>query len=100
MKSATALVRWLKPEEGGRSRPFSGKRYSAPSQFEDGPQTTDLWSLVLDFDSPFDAKGCATAHVRFLVAGAPTHLLRRGARFSMFEGARKTAEGEILGKSA
>lgn len=97
MGSAKARIRWLRASEGGRSKAFSGDRYSTLARFDGHDDSEkDAWSLVARLTGPLDAKGCGVAEVSFLASNAPLEWLRTGARFALYEGRKKTAEGEVL----
>ena len=92
MKHAVATVRWLDASEGGRHRPVSGLRYMAPVHM-DGVRD-GCWTLVVN-RSREDAQAEETVLVHFLMEDAPHDLLREGAEFTLQEGARTVAEGEV-----
>jgi hypothetical protein len=70
-------------------------------QFDEGDNDWPhvAWSLVVDLDEAPDEKRETHGWVWFLAgdSGAPTHLLVPRARFSLYEGRRRVAVGEILG---
>ena len=98
--SAVAEIRWIPEELGGRkSPPNLGAAYSTLARFaheSDSHYEQNSWSLVLDM---LDAPGPdlrQRAAVRFLVDCAPENWLVPGARFALFEGKRRVADGVIL----
>ncbi len=84
-----ALVRFLTPEEGGRSRPFEGTRYVTVGHFQ---HVQDSWSIVVEFATPPATGDLVSANIRPLSPEAPADLLSRGTSFSLLEGRRTTAE--------
>jgi hypothetical protein len=96
---ATAQIRWLWADEGGRLYPPPGPRYSTVARFE--AQTAEdwrsnAWSLVMEFHDLPDESGYQTAAVRFLSIEGPTKWLEAPSRFSLYEGDKKVAEGIVL----
>ena len=92
MTEFRAHVRWLSFEEGGRSRPPTGPRYSSIARFTSGEAAEgEEWSLVLYIGSDPD-----NVVVSSLVDSAPPELFVRGSRFALFEGEVKVGEGEIV----
>jgi hypothetical protein len=99
MSECRAKVRWLSFEEGGRTKPPTGPRYSSTARFEkqrpkanqSDAAPAEPWGLVLYIgNDPGDVV------VSPLVAEVPSDLLQRGSRFELFEGEVKVGEGEIL----
>ena len=88
-----AHVHWLSSAEGGRAQPPTGERYITVARFDDpaGDWSTDAWSVVLRFVGSRDE-----AEVEFLVAAAPSHLLRSGVMFELYEGHKKVADVNLL----
>jgi hypothetical protein len=102
-KAAKARVKWLSAEQGGRTAPPQGEKYSTVVHFqddvEDWPQVA--WSLVVGLSEAESTEESLEiiAPVWFLFCdrpGAPNHLLRPNSRFRLLEGYRVVAEGEIL----
>jgi len=94
-------VRWLKPEEGGRSTPPPGQQYSTVAKFDKQTEEAwrkNAWSLVLNPLGAPDKAWTQMAWARFLTneATAPTDWLCPGSRFALFEGLKKVAEGVVL----
>jgi hypothetical protein len=91
--SYRARVRWLSPNEGGRAEPPTGERYITVARFEDpaGDWSTDAWSIVLSFEGSREEP-----RVSFLAPEAPSHLLRSGVVFELYEGHKKVAEVSVL----
>lgn len=101
MKSVTAKLRFLPPEQGGRrSRPI-GPHYSTAAEFEgvSGHSSSDTWSVIATFRDAIDEEGDVTAEIEFLSPDAPQELLTEGAHFTLMEGARTVARGEIISSS-
>lgn len=68
--------------------------YFAPVHFDGDPTwPNEAWSLVVKQPSEDDP---GTYPIRFLVPEAPHHLLKRGARFTLYEGPRAVATGIIV----
>ena len=97
MKQAQATLRWLSPDEGGRSEPPTGPSYSTVARFKEQrvDWTTEAWSLVVEFEVPPNDRQMV-ASVRFLVEDAPEELLHAGSEFELLEGTRLVAEGTVL----
>ncbi len=94
-----ASIRWLKPEQGGKDAPPAGHQYSTVARFshqKDDEWVKNAWSLVLDLEGAADLNWVQFANIRFLSPEGPTSWLAHGAHFSLFEGRRKVAEGEVL----
>jgi len=96
-----AQVRWLKPEEGGRTAPPHGQQYSTVAKFDlqtEDEWRKDAWSLILNPMGVPDEAWTQTAWVRFLAdeTKAPTNWLHPGNRFALFEGIKKVADGVVL----
>ena len=98
MKTVKAMIRWIKPSEGGRNSPPPGPRYSTVARFaeiaDDWPQTA--WSLVLEWTELPDSNWTIVANVSFLARNAPQELLHAGAVFELYEGRQCVAEGKII----
>jgi hypothetical protein len=97
-KSVQARVTWVPAALGGRSAPPAAGRYSTVSRFDDprADWSHVAWSVVLELHGPADGAGVSRADVRFLVPEAPHELLRPGARFDLYEGARRVAQVDVL----
>jgi len=97
MKTASAKLHWMSPEEGGRQALPSGHRYSTVSRFEKQRETwrKEAWSLVVEWTEPPDASRTHCVNVRFLVDGAPEQLLAAGSRFELMEGELAVATGVV-----
>lgn len=68
--------------------------YFAPVHFEGDPTwPNEAWSLVVKQLTGDDAD---TYPIRFLVPEAPHYLLKRGARFTLYEGRKAVATGVIV----
>lgn len=102
MVTRRAEVRWKTREEGGRMAPPSGvgpTPYCAVARFADEPEEAlpyGSWSLVVDRVKPLGPLEWL-ADVHFLVEAAPQHLLTVGAEFSLYEGRRCVADGQVVG---
>ena len=92
-----AMISWISPQDGGRSRPPSGPTYSTLARFEEDRRWPDeSWSLWVEFEKSFRDSRLLLAKVRFLVDEAPHCLLHEGSRFELYEGAKRVAKGVIL----
>jgi hypothetical protein len=95
-----ALISWIPADQGGRQAPPAGPRYVTVARFEEDEQWPDrAWSLVIEFVKTVDRGRYTLASVRFLAEEAPSHLLHRGSRFTLMEGARRVAKGVVLSPS-
>ncbi len=94
---AKAEIEWVPENEGGRASPPPGPRYITVARFEDEKEKypEEAWSLVVDFNPPQDELGPFNAHVRFLADEAPSHLLRPGSSFELYEGRKLVARGVV-----
>jgi hypothetical protein len=98
---ATAQIRWLRAEEGGRLHPPPGPQYSTVARFEDQTQEQwekEAWSLVVELQGSPDESGHQVAAIRFLSENGPMKCLQRSSKFSLYEGERKVAEGAVVGE--
>jgi len=98
---ATARICWIPANAGGRKMPPTGEQYATVASFDNTPTdpAQPIWSLVIKFLEPVDTSLCGLANVRFLAPEGPEHWLMPGKRFSLFEGTRKVATGEIISTS-
>ena len=68
----------------------------APIIAVDGADSSELWSCIVNIsDQLSDTE--AIADISFLSAQAPNDLLTCGVRFSLYEGSKLVARGEIIG---
>jgi hypothetical protein len=96
--SARVRIRFVTPEEGGRTTaPTSG--YRAPVWFGeiDGDGEPLLWDCHFDFAHD-PALGSDTEAV-MRSATAPARAMRSGTSFEVREGAHTVASGDVLGES-
>jgi hypothetical protein len=93
-----AELRWIRPEQGGRSQPPPGPTYSTVARFDetDAQWAKNAWSLIVAFQTPLDSAWSQIVIVRFLAENGPVHLLTPSQAFSLYEGRRKVAEGKVL----
>jgi hypothetical protein len=98
MKAVSAKLRWMRPDEGGRKTPPPGPRIVMVPLFEQQRETwlKEAWSMVIEWNEAPDASRTHNVNLRFLVNGAPDHLLTTGNRFELLEGNLIVAIGEIL----
>lgn len=95
-----AEIEWVRPEDGGRSKPPLGEgspRYATIARFigsDEAWPPSEAWSLVVE---KVDVTGPYTwmAEVRFLMDTAPLELLASGQSFELFEGLKRVATGKI-----
>jgi hypothetical protein len=96
----TAELRWLPAVRGGRrAPPEAGSRYSTLVRFSHETEEQwrkEAWSVIVDLLEPADASGVQKGDVRFLSENAPANWLQPGARFGLYEGERKVADGVVL----
>ncbi|MEM1117930.1 MAG: hypothetical protein AAGJ11_15575 [Bacteroidota bacterium] len=90
MTHAIAHLRWLSEKEGGRTTPFSGRRYMAPVDLGEA----GTWTLVIDRsgESPREEE---TVLIHFLMEDAPHPTLQPGVTFDVQEGTRTVAQAEV-----
>jgi hypothetical protein len=64
----TARLRWLRPEEGGRSEPPSGSRYSTVARFDETEEQwlKHAWLPFLDIRFARDSAGTQTGQTRIV----------------------------------
>ena len=96
-KQAKARLKWLIPfPESGMSP--RGRKFSLPAKFDHqgADWTNNAWSLVVEGDTRPDARGVQEVQICFLMRNAPSEWLVHGRRFTMQEGEKPIAEGEIM----
>ena len=94
-----AQLRWTDPHDGGKQSAPGIGRYSTVARFShetDEQWNRQAWSLVFDLGEIADSNRLQTGSVRFLSEHGPTDWLKPGARFALYEGKRKVAEGVIV----
>jgi hypothetical protein len=93
-----ARICWVPLDEGGRATRFSGVRYVAPARFDEDSDKwpSEAWSLVVELEVALPQTECVLGNVHFLMDTAPQHLLHTGSKFTLYEGRRATATGEVL----
>src|SRR5262249_16698388 len=95
-----AEIRWLPAKAGGRTAPpEGGATYSTLARFSHESEEQwrrEAWSLKLHLLEPADSNGLQRARLQFLPEARPTECLKPGARFELYEGRRRVAEGVIL----
>lgn len=98
MKSVSATLHWMRPSDGGLQAPPAGPRYSRPARFAQQREawSKEAWSLVVEWTNPPDSTLTHQVTARFLVEGAPDHLLATGNRFELLEGDHVVAVGVVL----
>lgn len=96
-KQAKARLRWLVPLPKSGVSP-RGRRFSLPAKFDHQGDnwTKNAWSLVVESRAQSDARGVQDVQVHFLMPNAPAEWLERGRKFTLHEGAKPVAEGEIV----
>jgi hypothetical protein len=97
-RKVLARICWISPADGGREHPPTGRRYSTVARFEKEAKNwpKQAWSIVAEFVDGSDDSSGVLAELRFLAPSAPSHLLKPGNRFDLFEGHRLVAHGEVL----
>lgn len=96
---ATARIRWLPANEGGRQQPPPGPHYSTVARFQEQTEeqwTHDAWSLVIELYGQPDDFGHQFADIRFLADDGPTNWLQPSSKFWLYEGHKKVADGIVL----
>jgi superfamily II DNA or RNA helicase len=98
MNWVRAKIKWRSPEEGGRSAPPPGPRYSTVARFvqQGSNWRENAWSLVLQFVEDPDQQGSHTANVKYLSDDGPQDWLTSGSRFELWEGSKVVASGEVI----
>ena len=93
---ATATLRWISPEKGGRKAPPSNPTYRAVPRFDADPSASlGLWDVVT-FSRPLEPHAKTwTVRIALVSAEAPKSLLRSGNRIELTEGAKVVAQGEV-----
>jgi len=95
-----AEIEWIRPEDGGRSKPPSGEgspRYATIVRFAESAGASTLgeaWSLVVEKVEALNPYSWV-AEVRFLVDAAPMDLLASGRTFELYEGHKRVATGKV-----
>ena len=95
-KRVKVHVQWA-PEKMA-NLPSAGT-YSTVAKFQGDTESwpNDVWSVVLEFDSPVVAcNGSCNATARFLMPTAPVEKLKTGCVFDLYEGFKRTAHVEVL----
>lgn len=90
---AHVRLRWLFPEEGGRSRPFAGREYAATARFA-GDSEDELFSIVLRLDIQ-EKQGTPEAELSLLFPDRLPEILEKlvpGSKLWITEGRRVVAE--------
>ncbi len=91
-----ARIRWF----GEKHQAPVNKMVCWPVRFRgheaEWPHTS--WSLVIDFQRPWDSSMATIADVAFLAPDAPHELLSPGRMFDFFDG-DDGAEGTVLGQA-
>jgi len=74
------------------------QRFSLPARFDhqsDEDWLNEAWSLVIMVTEAPDAQGYQTGDATILVGDAPQVWLSEGKKFTLMEGARAVAVGEV-----
>ncbi len=97
-KQVEAKLEWIRPEEGGRSMPPPGPKYSTVARFECQKEhwLKEAWSLVVEFIEQPDCSFSHRVKVSFLSEEAPAGLLAKGSIFELMEGSHAVARGTVL----
>lgn len=95
-RTIEAMISWVPREKGGRREPPVGPTYMTVAHFEgDTTWPREAWTLVVKPRKLLRGGHYMVADVAFLADQAPSHLLRRGNRFQLFEGPRLVATGIV-----
>ena len=91
---ALAVITWYKENQGGRKTipPIGAKIY--PTIRFEGENEIVPWSLWL-INKEINSQTESLAEINFLMKNAPFDLLQIRKNFSLYEGARKIADGII-----
>lgn len=92
---AKAKIVWIRPENGGKVKiPAIGFRFY-PMIKMDSENDSINWSFSL-INKQFIHNDETLSDIGFLMDNAPHYLLQSGAKFSLYEGSKKIANGEII----
>lgn len=90
-----AIVIWFKPEDGGKKKiPTIEFPFYPTIKINDDNKMIN-WSLCLT-NKQFISEYETISEIEFLMENAPHHLLKPGVKFTLFEGAKEVASGEIM----
>lgn len=98
---AHVQIRWIPPEQGGRSRAVAPPTYAATAHFADEP-LSELFSVVLVLRASTGA-AASEASLRLLAADRLPEKIRKltpGARLVITEGPRPIAEATVASVSS
>lgn len=90
-----ALVIWIKPEDGGKNKIPQIDFIFYPMIKITGDEDLVHWSLFL-INKKFISEYQTISEIGFLMEKAPHHLLKTGVKFTLFEGTKEIASGEIM----
>ena len=90
-----AMVIRFKPEDGGKNKIPKIESVFYPMIKIFGDENLIEWSLYL-INKKFISKYQTISEIGFLMKNAPHHLLKPGIKFTLFEGAKEVASGEIM----
>jgi len=94
-KSVKAKICWIPMEQGGRSTPPPVGTRFCPLVIFENIEEKGTWSA--DFIcTEVDEQLCSIVEFGYLVENAPIQNLKKGNRFSLFEGPHLVAKGEVL----
>jgi len=98
MKRRLAKIRWLKPQEGGRSQLPRVESLRSVSRFDVDPNyKLGTWDLIIKFKKLPTARSLSIqAEIAFASEDAPAQLLRVGSRFELAEGKKTVARGVVI----
>lgn len=87
-------VRWLKPAEGGRKKPFCGSRYAATARFS-GEE--ELFSVILQFNQVDQANPVSGKLTLLFPDRADIQTrIAPGSKLEITEGARLVAHCQVV----
>ncbi len=95
-KEVVAVLHWSDEKYGRKFSVTQDWKYCPIIKFEDQPASTDLWSAIIYLVRQ-QHDGSLFARLTYFSDCAPFELLYSGHRFELFEGARKVANGVVLG---
>lgn len=94
MKAVSGMLHWDNPYKAAKY-PF-GTRFARPARFEDHQEAWhrgDMWSLVVESNTPINSDGTQTVSMHFLFDDAPQEWLQPNAKFELYDGYVCIAKG-------
>jgi hypothetical protein len=90
-------LQWVAADEGGRRKPFRGKRYSTPVRLPGDAGLIEMrmaWSMTIVFPDENEVNP-SLGIVEFLSLNAPVHRVQPGDLIEFYEGRRLTARANV-----